>query len=86
MITGAMRTGLPKPPKFTYIAGRPMIVHPDEVSSGKRPTSLMIHLAGHGPRRIYRVDWNARYFYILRGRKIFMDYTEFKRVLEMAGQ
>lgn len=49
----------------------------------KRPTSLMVHIAGYGPRRVYRSDWTGRYFYILGTRKVQANVEE---VLRLARQ
>ena len=46
----------------------------------KRPTSLMVHVESHGPRRIYRSDSTQRYFYIVLRKRIYVDVND---ILEM---
>ncbi len=63
----AMETCAPVAPSPYWYAGK---VHKQ---FSRRATSLMVHIQGHGPRRIYRSDFTRRYFYILKSRRIAAD-------------
>jgi len=63
----AMNTAAPVAPRPYWYMGEM------RTQTGRRPTSLMVHLEGHGPRRIYRSDFNGRYFYILKRRRVFVE-------------
>ena len=71
----AMHTVPPKAPQPYFYAGE------RRTQFANRPTSLMVHIQGHGPRRIYRGDFNNRYFYILGSRRIFVNV---ETILELA--
>ena len=63
----AMRTTPPKAPGPFYSQGLRSVVF------AKRPTDMMVHVAGHGPRRIYRSDHTGRYYFILARRRVAID-------------
>ncbi len=71
----AMETTAPVGPKPFWQMGR------IRTQFAKRPTSLMVHIAGHGPRRVYRSDWSGGYFYILGTRKVGVDMDEVLRLV-----
>lgn len=71
----AMETTPPVSPKpFFYMGAR-------RTEFSKRPTSLMVHVAGHGPRRVYRSDYTGGYFYILGCRKVQANVEEILRLV-----
>lgn len=74
----AMETTPPKAPHPFYAHGR-WYGHDNKYAN--RPTSLMVHIEGHGPRRIYRSDYTSRYYYILKRRKIVIDVQAILRLL-----
>lgn len=73
----AMHTALPKVPhpgiQEHYTGSRLM---------ARRPTSIMVHVKGHGPRRIYRGDWNNKYFYVLQKSRIEIDVRDVLKLIE----
>ncbi|AAT69518.1 gp42 [Alphaproteobacteria phage PhiJL001] len=76
MFNAAMKTALPRPGWIPYRlrgswsrGGVP----------GKQPTDLMVHVAGHGPRRVYHNVYRGGYFIIHRGRRQYVDINEVLR-------
>lgn len=63
----AMQTAMPQAPRPYFYAGQ---WRGRDDKFPKRPTSLMIHIEGHGPRRVYRGDHTNRYFYLLKSRRV----------------
>ncbi len=65
MINAAMQTAVPTVPRpgiMKHFTGSHLM--------RKRPTSIMVHVKGHGARRIYRSDFNNRYFILLNTRRV----------------
>jgi len=71
----AMKTVPPKAPRPYVYMGQLRKETP------RRPTDLMVHIEGHGPRRIYRSDFTRNYFYILGKRRVNVDPLEILRIL-----
>jgi len=70
----AMKTRPPKAPRPFFAYGR------WQETTIKRPTSLMVHIEGHGPRRVYRSDNTGRYYYMLDNRRVPADIDEILRL------
>lgn len=68
----AMETKAPKAPRPFFYAGafRNPTVH---------PTSIMVHIEGHGPRRIY--SGPRGFFYWLNRRRVRIDINEALRLV-----
>lgn len=66
-INAAMQTAVPDAPCGYFAHGR------WHTTTSKRPTSLMVHITGRGPRRVYRSDHTGRYYIIIRGRRLPVD-------------